>query len=79
MENHFTPKINVFRERNNFYVASQQEGESIADFTARIRNLSTNCNFGNKLEGILIDKFLFGLKSRKLRTEFVRNNQPVTY
>jgi len=68
MENHFTPKINVFRERNNFYMTSQQEGESIADFTARIRNLSTNCNFGgDKLEGILIDKFVFGLKSGKIK------------
>ncbi|XP_060845561.1 uncharacterized protein LOC132925158, partial [Rhopalosiphum padi] len=67
MENHFTPKINVFRERNNFYAASQQEGESIADFMARLRNLSTNCNFGDKLEGILIDKFVFGFKSGKIK------------
>lgn len=67
MENHFTPKINIFRERNNFYAASQQDGESIADYTARLRNLSTNCNFGDKLEGILIDKFVFGLKSGRIK------------
>ncbi|XP_025419625.1 uncharacterized protein LOC112689958 [Sipha flava] len=67
MENHFTPKINIFRERNHFYAASQQESELIADFTARFRNLSANCSFGVNLESILIDKFVFGLKSGKIK------------
>lgn len=67
MENHFTPKINIFRERSNFYAASQQDGETIVDYTARLRNLSINCNFGEKLEGILIDKFVFGLKSGRIK------------
>ncbi|VVC35786.1 Integrase, catalytic core,Aspartic peptidase domain,Ribonuclease H-like domain,Retrotransposon gag [Cinara cedri] len=67
MENHFTPKINIFRERNNFYAASQHDGESVADFTARLKNLSTKCSFGANLESILIDKFVFGLKSGKIK------------
>lgn len=35
-ENHFIPKISVFRKRNNFYSASQQNGMSIADSTVRL-------------------------------------------
>lgn len=67
MNDHFTPKTNIFRERNHFYAATQQDGESIADLTARLRNLSMNCDFGDRLEKILIDKFVFSLLSGKIK------------
>lgn len=65
--NHVTPKNNVFRERNAFYASIQKYGESVADFAARIRSLSIYCDFGDHLETILIDKFVFGLKTGRVK------------
>jgi len=64
---HFSPKINVFRERNKFYSAKQEDTESVSNFFARIKQLSINCHFNNLLEGILLDKFVFGLKQGKVK------------
>ncbi|KAL7304658.1 hypothetical protein TKK_0002905 [Trichogramma kaykai] len=40
MSNHFEPKPSELMERNNFDKASQEQGESIADFTARLKKLA---------------------------------------
>lgn len=74
MEDHFTPRENIFQMRNNFYAASQQDGESVVDFADRLRYLSTSCNFGDNLESILIDKFVFGLKSGKIKDRICEEN-----
>ena len=42
---HLKPEPIVIAERFKFYERSQDEGESICDFVAAIRKLSTKCKF----------------------------------
>lgn len=67
LKTHFSPTTCVYRERIEFYEATQGDSESVNDWYARIRNLSMNCEFGNNLQAILLDKFICGFKKGKIR------------
>ncbi|KAJ8911814.1 hypothetical protein NQ315_014239 [Exocentrus adspersus] len=58
----YGPQVNVWRERRKFYKAKQEINENVADYYARIRSLSVNCNFEKNLTDILKDKLISGLK-----------------
>lgn len=59
----FVKKTSVFRERYAFYNTKQFKDENIADWFARIKNLSVNCKFGDRFETILLDRLISGLRS----------------
>ena len=64
LKNHFAPKRVVIAERFHFYRRNQAPGESIAEFVAELRKLSTHCNFkDNQLEEALRDRLVCGLRS----------------
>lgn len=58
----FVKKTSVFRERCNFYNAKQQANETISAWFARVKSLSIDCKFGERFDGILLDRFISGLK-----------------
>ena len=45
LNNHYAPKRVVIAERFHFYRRNQAPGESIAEFVAELRKLSTHCSF----------------------------------
>lgn len=63
----------IIAERFHFYQRNQLAGESIADYVAALRKLATHCEFEEKLQETLRDKFMCGLRKeatqRKLLTE----------
>ncbi|XP_028167336.1 uncharacterized protein LOC114357761 isoform X2 [Ostrinia furnacalis] len=60
LDAHFTPKHIGFAERHNFYAATQQLGESYAQWAARLRGLTAHCKFTN-IEETLRDRFIMGM------------------
>ena len=64
LKKHFEPRKVVIAERFNFHRRNQYSGESIAEFVAELRRLSSNCDFGNYLEEALRDRFVCGLRSK---------------
>lgn len=62
MKKQFVSNINVYKERRKFYEAIQEAGEDVLMFFNKIKSLSVNCDFGNVLDNILIDRFICGLK-----------------
>lgn len=60
---HFSPKRSSFADKDAFYSASQEEGEAVADWAARLRGLAVHCEFGAALEMILRDRFVLGLRT----------------
>ncbi|XP_043263432.1 uncharacterized protein LOC122403765 [Colletes gigas] len=64
-------------ERYKFYQAHQAQTESIADFTARLKRLSTNCNFAD-IETALRDQLVCGLKDHATRATLFREEK-LTY
>lgn len=60
----YTPPVVAFRERKHFYAATKEKAESIVEWMARIKFLAASCDFGNRIEGIILEKFITGLDGR---------------
>ena len=73
LKSHFEPAPSVIAERFNFYRRDQKTGESVEEFKAELKKLSTHCAFGTHLEEALRDRFVCGLQSsvaqKRLLTE----------
>ncbi|XP_062526265.1 uncharacterized protein K02A2.6-like [Bombyx mori] len=60
LDNHFTPKSVGFGERHHFYAATQLPQETPSQWAARLRGLTSQCNFSN-VEEALRDRFIMGM------------------
>lgn len=58
LKEYFDPHIVPFLERKKFYSAARNAGESIVEWVARIKYLAANCDFGDKLSFVVVDKFV---------------------
>lgn len=59
---HFKTKICSFAERHKFHSAVQLAGESLAQWSARVRGLAKDCGFPTSvLEETLRDRFVLGM------------------
>ena len=57
---HINPKPNEISQRFVFYRRDRKTGETVKDYVANLRKLSEHCNFSEKLEEHLRDKFVCG-------------------
>ena len=55
LQSHFQPKPLLIAERLHFHCRDQAADESIAEYVAELRRLSTNCEFGDALNDALRD------------------------
>lgn len=67
LDAHFTPKRCGFAVRSQFYAATQQPGESYAQWAVRLRGLAAHCSFKH-LEDALLDKFVMGMSAGPRKT-----------
>ena len=63
LREHYDPHPVVIAERFQFHRRNQREGESIAEFMAELRRLSTHCGFKSYLNEALRDRLVCGLRS----------------
>ncbi|CAG4950665.1 unnamed protein product [Parnassius apollo] len=61
LDGHFKPKKCSFVDKEKFFGATRNPGESLGDWAARLRGLASNCDFGTALETNLRDRFVLGL------------------
>lgn len=71
LKDHFVPNVNTTYERFIFNKASQKEGESISEYSVRLKKLASTCNFGDFLDEALRDRFLCGLKSSQIQSKLL--------
>lgn len=64
LKNFYVPEIVVLMERKNFYNAVRKTGESATEWLARIKRLSIDCQFGQRLESTVLDKFMCSLEGK---------------
>ena len=67
LKNHYEPKKIVIAERFHFHRRNQAVGESIADYVAELRRLSTHCRFEAYLEQALRDRLVCGIRSETIQ------------
>ena len=61
LKKHYEPKPLIIVERFHFHRRSQAVGESMNEYMAELRRLSTHCKFGGFLDEALRDRLVCGL------------------
>lgn len=92
MRTHFAPKRSKHAERYRFYMAVQNDDETISDYIVRLKTLARTCNFGDylgeetdvgkyrlaALEDALLDKFIVGLTNERIQ-QVLLNDEPKSF
>ena len=63
---HFDVKKHKYVGSIKFRKIRQTKGESIANFTLRLKQGASNCKYGTFLDRMLIEQLLHGLESRDM-------------
>ena len=71
MKNHLQPAPNVIAERFRFYKRDRKAGETVAVYLAELRKLSEYCEFLDKLDEYLRDRFVCGLNSERVQQKLL--------
>ena len=71
LRQYFEPKKLVIAERFHFHKRSQAVGETLTEYVAELRRLSTDCEFGAYLNEALRDRFVCGLKSESIQRKLL--------
>ena len=71
LKEHFEPKPIKAAERYYFRCRLHAPGESIAEFVAELRRLSTHCKFNSYLEDQLCDQLVCGLRNENIRKKLL--------
>jgi len=66
LDGNFSPAVPVFRKRIEFYNLRQGEGETCGNWYAKLKNAAIECKFGVKLNDVLKNKFVSGLRAGKI-------------
>ena len=68
---HYDPKPLVIAERFHFHKRDQNEGQSVAEFSAALKKASERCEFNAFLEEALRDRFVCGLRSKNIQKKLL--------
>ena len=72
LSEHLDPKPSALGERFRFNNRIQGEGEDITTYMTSLRRLSIHCEYGDNLDNMLRDKFVFGLRSERTQTKLLK-------
>lgn len=67
----------TFQYRSEFYAIEQDKCESIMQWHQRLIKKSANCEFGQRLETILVDRFVCGMKPSTVLNALLKLTPPV--
>jgi hypothetical protein len=71
---HFDQTKNKFAESIKFRQITQQDKETIAQYSLRLRQGAAHCDYGNFLDRMLVEQMLHGLQSREMCDEVIAKN-----
>ena len=76
---HFKPTRPVIAERFHFHKREQAMGETIAEYDVALRKLAVYCDFGDKLDEMLRDRFVCGLRHEPIQRRLLSESSKLTY
>ncbi|XP_043502770.1 uncharacterized protein K02A2.6-like [Polistes fuscatus] len=76
---HFTPRDVVLLSTFKFGTRSLKPDESAAEFSAALRSLAKDCDFGNYLGRALRDRFVIGLRNSTVRERLFMKVKELTF
>ena len=72
------PLVGPIVERCRFHSHSRKESESVAEFVAELRHLSTYCNFGTNLNDTMRDRIVCGINSPDIQKKLLSVGNSLT-
>ena len=82
LRNYLSPQASEMAEQHKFYTRIQEEGETIQEYIAELRNITTHCNFScPKCKASTIDthlraQFVRGVKDNSMRQRLLQQKDP---
>ena len=71
LEEYFKPAKNLPYQRHIFRQAKQKDGETMAQFVTRLRQLAVDCEFGTDNDDFIRDQVIDKCNSQQLRTKLL--------
>ena len=75
LKKYFEPSKIVIAERFHFHHRSQEPEETISEFLAELRRLTTHCSFGEFLNNALSDHLVCGLKNESIQWKLLSQRE----
>ena len=79
LSDHFEPARSVITERFHFHKREQAMGETISEYDAALRKLAVHCDFGDKLDDMLRDRFVCGLHHEPIQRRMLSESSTLKY
>ena len=67
------PRTSAISESYKFAKLRQETGETLALYMGRVKTAASKCNYGNSFDRMVMDKFVHGLKSEKIRAHLLND------
>ena len=78
VQNQLVPKPSEIVQRFKFHNRSQEEGETVAEYVAGLRNLAEHCEFKDTLEIMIRDRIVCGIKDERIQRRLL-SEEKLTY
>ncbi|KAM7307487.1 uncharacterized protein ISCGN_011123 [Ixodes scapularis] len=78
LDNHFSTATNELMERHRFRQRRQMPGEAFEAYAAALRELSSDCNFGEAADKTIRDQLLEGTASQQIRERLLFEGTSLT-
>lgn len=76
LKEHVQPKESIIARRAKFYTRVQKDGETVTEYVAQLKQIATDCDFGDFLNQVLRDIFVLGLKDTETQKEIRKVKEP---
>lgn len=78
LKDYYTQPVIAYKERKDFYSLIKTDGESCVEWMARVKCCASNCDFAEKLTGVVLDKFVTGQSGRIFERLCEENHSTLT-
>ena len=75
VKNHLNPRPSSIVYRCKFNSRFRQQGETVQQYVAELRNLSEHCEFGDQLEKMLCDQLVCGVNNEHIQQRLLAESQ----
>jgi len=78
LNDYFIPKVNSTYQNHLFRSMEQQDGETVAQFVTRLRQVVKDCDYGEQAENQIRDQVVQRCKSHELRKKLLEKGKKLT-
>ncbi len=78
LQDNLAPTPNKIAEEYKFTLLKQESGESLSSFYSRVKNDATTCDFGDKYDHMVRNRFIYGLRDTSIRKSLLSADDKLT-